>query len=132
MAQCLLLLIKVKTVEGIKVLIIDHDADVINQIKNTFQKHTNFIDIVNIDSDAMIKIINNTYDYYFINYTLKGKCFINMIKEIKTKYKIIVITSDISFENEEEIRSCGITYLLKKPFSNTEITNLMQLDKKQE
>lgn len=130
MAQCLLLLIHMKMSEGINVLIIDNDNIDIDQINNTFQKYSNHIDIVNVDSDAIIKIINNNYDYYFINYNLKGKCFINVIKEIKSKYKIIVITSDNSFENEEEIRACGITYLLKKPFTNTEITNLIQFDKK--
>ncbi|GAI52291.1 unnamed protein product, partial [marine sediment metagenome] len=71
------------------------------------------------------KIKSNDYDYYFISDYINGLNLINLIKEIKKHSKIIVMASDTSFETEEQIRSFGITYLLKKPFSIEEVEELI-------
>lgn len=109
-----------------KIIIIDNDDASIELLNNTFNDYHCKIDNVDNEIDAADKIKLNDYDYYFISDYINGLNLINLIKEIKKQSKIIVMASDTSIEKEEKLRSFGITYLLKKPFSKKEVKELFK------
>ena len=108
-----------------KIIIVDNDNDSIKILNNALNNCYSEIENFNNEKDAVDKIILKYYDYYFISYQVNSLNFINFIKEIKNNLRIIVISSDTSFETEKQIRSLGITYLLKKPFSEKEVRELI-------
>ncbi len=55
---------------------------------------------------------------------MKNKKKLNVI--LNEKAKIIVICGDISLEMERKVRVFGITYLLKFPFADDEISELIK------
>ncbi len=108
-----------------KIIIVDNDDTSVELLNNAFNGYNCRIDNVNNEIDAADKIRVNDYDYYFISDYVNSTNLINLIKEIKQRSKIIVIARDASLETEEQIRSLGITYLLKKPFSKKEVKRLI-------
>lgn len=87
-----------------------------------------FVDIATNVKEAKEKIFIYNYDLYFIaldSNVQKKVNIINYIKNIKTNPKIIAISSGSSLEEQSRIRSYGITYLLKKPYSELEIKRLI-------
>lgn len=108
-----------------KIIIIDNDIKTTNDLKKIFKKHHCEVDNVDNDKDAVDKILLNNYDYYFISTLINGFYLINLIHDIKLNSRIIAMSSDSSIEHEKHIRACGITYLIKKPFSKKEIKQLI-------
>lgn len=113
-----------------KVIIVGNDRRIINLVNKIFTKYNFGIDNVSYGKDAENKIVLNYYDFYFIDIHLDGFRLINLIKNTKENPKIIVMTTDQNIEFERKIRACGITYLLKKPFSEEEIKKLIEHNKK--
>ncbi|MDD5067826.1 MAG: response regulator [bacterium] len=107
------------------VLVIDDDFNTIELIKKVFTHKDYDLDIVYNDKDGLMQVVNNNYAYYFINLSLNGLYLIDLIKNIKSNPRIVVIASNIQFETEKKIRSRGITYLLVKPFEIKEIKDLI-------
>ena len=108
-----------------KIIIIDNDNDSIELLNNALNNGHCEIDNSYNEKEALDKIILNDYDYYFISDQVNYMNFINLIKEKENHPRIIVISSDTSFETEKRIRALGITYLLKKPFSKKEVRELI-------
>ena len=108
-----------------KIIIIDNDAISTKLLNNIFNSYHCKIDNVDNEIDAADKIMLNNYDYYFISDSINSINLINIIKEIKKHSKIVVMSSDTNLKTEEQIRSLGITYLLKKPFSKKEVKELI-------
>lgn len=109
-----------------KIIIIDNDSTSISQLKNILISYKCKVDNVDNDKEAVDKIILNNYDFYFISFPINGCYLISLINTLKQDSKIIAMSDDASLKTEELIRSCGITYLLKKPFSKSEIKQLIE------
>lgn len=105
-------------------IIFDSDETCIQDLDHLLAHDHFWIDKVSDRIEALFKIIYRNYDYYFINMDIEGFYLIDLIKELKQKPKIIAITSEKGFGMERKIRGLGITYLLKKPFSDREISDL--------
>ena len=109
-----------------RIIIVDNDNTSVKLLNNIFHDYHYKMDNANNEIDAADKIKIKDYDYYFISAQIDGANLINLIKDIKQHSKIIVMVKDTNLETEERIRSLGITYLLKKPFTKKEIEELIQ------
>lgn len=108
-----------------KVIIIESEVRNLEHLIDTCNNYKCNIDKAINSIDAVQKIVSNDYDYYFINIDNDGYYLIDLINNSKNSGKIVVMTSNSTCEEEREIRSFGITYLLKTPFSENEIKNLL-------
>lgn len=78
--------------------------------------------------EAVKELVENEYDALILDMYMEeinGKQTISIIKNIKPKMPIIVITGDSSLELEREIRSCGVFYYLVKPFEMKELKEVI-------
>ena len=109
-----------------KIIIVEDDKNCIDLLSNFFKKYDCEVDSVNNEKEAVEKIIAKDYNFYFININIDGYDLIDLIKEVKEAYNIIIMVSDLSMETEKRVRPCGITYLLKKPFLEYELKELVE------
>jgi len=113
----------------IKIIIVENDQYYANLIYSICKKNKYKVDTSDNNFNALDSILTVDYDIYFIdidNAEQRDFYLIKVIKNIKNHYKIIAISSNSDFQWERKIRSLGITYLLKKPFSEKEVKELIQ------
>jgi len=108
-----------------KILLIDSKEKMLKKLQK-LSKNTNInISYVNYGLKAIKKILLNDYDLYFIADEVDKLNLIKLIKEYKSKSKIIICAYNTNQKYEEYIRSYGITYLIREPFSEEELKLLL-------
>ncbi len=113
-----------------KIIVISGDTDSVKRLNNIFKNYK--CEVTNIENnirEAKENILLIDFDFYFIDTLINIEdlsYLIDLIKDLKSNYRIIVISNNISQETEKQIRSYGITYLLKKPILTKEVRELLE------
>lgn len=114
-----------------RVIIIDNDGNQARVLMKILRNLNFTVDMAKTALKASGKFFLNNYDVYFINIdekVIEGMFLIELIRDLKVKEKhfLVAMSNDYSLKVEQLIRSIGVTYLLKKPFSNEEIKMLLK------
>jgi len=113
-----------------KIIVISGDTDSVKRLNNIFKNYK--CEVINVKNNirkAKENILLADFDFYFIDTLIDIEdlsYLIDLIKDLKSKYKIIIMSHNLTQEAERRIRSYGITYLLKKPFSTKEVKELLE------
>lgn len=101
-----------------KVLIVDDETFILELIRD-------FLELKNIDSDmakdpktALELLKKNQYELLLVDKNLQdsqGESLISEIKKLKTKMPIILLTGDLSLD-DDYIRKIGVNDVIFKPF----------------
>ncbi len=108
---------------NIKVLVVDDNQDLVNEIKEYFSDHANInISLEANDGDMALKLIKeyqSDYDVVILDLVMPKKDGLDVLEEMKRlniNKKVIVISSYHSDEMIRKVSSYGIDYFVVKPF----------------
>jgi len=111
-------------------MIVSNNKNFINELNTIFKNYNcKLVKINDNIQDAQKNILLEDFDFYFLDTFMSIEdisYLIDIIKDLKEKYKIIMMSDDIPEEKEKKIRSLGITYLLKEPFFKDEVKELLE------
>ena len=113
---------------NIKVLVVDDNQELVNEIKEYFSDHAKInVSLEANDGEEALKLIKeyqSDYDVVILDLVMPKKDGLDVLEEIE-KYnlnkKIIVISSYNSDEMIRKVSNYGIDYFIVKPF---EMSNL--------
>ena len=113
---------------NIKVLVVDDNQDLVNEIKEYFSDHANInVSLEANDGEKALKLIKecqSDYDVVILDLVMPKKDGLDVLEEIKQynlNKKIIVISSCNSDEMIRKVSNYSIDYFIVKPF---EMSNL--------
>ncbi len=113
----------------IRVLLIDNDKELDNNIIKTFEKDSEIKIVANITSTKeAIKYINNNIDIMLLNYIMPDNDGYYILKYLKENYinKRVIIISDILLNGFNNIfKSYNVDYFLLKPFDLDNLKNII-------
>ena len=108
---------------NIKVLVVDDNQEMVNEIKKYFSDHANInISLEANDGEIALKLIKeyqSDYDIVVLDLVMPKKDGLDVLEEMKRlniNKKVIVISSYHSDEMIRKVSSYGIDYFLVKPF----------------
>ena len=113
---------------NIKVLVVDDNQEMVNEIKKYFSDHANInVSLEANDGDMALKLIKeyqSDYDVVILDLVMPKKDGLDVLEEMKRlniNKKVIVISSYNSDEMIRKVSNYGIDYFVVKPF---EMNNL--------
>ena len=108
---------------NIKVLVVDDNQEMVNEIKEYFSDHANInVSLEANDGDMALKLIKeyqSDYDVVILDLVMPKKDGLDVLEEMKRlniNKKVIVISSYHSDEMIRKVSSYGIDYFVVKPF----------------
>jgi DNA-binding NtrC family response regulator len=110
------------------ILIADDDKFFRDQLSNYFIAGGYDVNAVENGRDAVNALITGNFDALVLDVYMEGISglqTIAIVKKIKPKLPIIIITGDNSLELERKIRSCGVYCYLVKPFEMGELGEII-------
>lgn len=114
----------------VSALIIDDDRNVALALSELLSSL--YIDVIGRESDPLSAIhsfIRNEPDLVFADFSMglsDGFSVLKNIRSVNTDAKIIIITGDVSIETKQTLERLGITNIVYKPFSITDIKNAIK------
>lgn len=114
----------------IKVLIVDDEVDICYFISRSLIKRNITTSVTHTLSDAEKIIEEENPSILLLDNHLPDGLGINFISKVKTKYpnmKVVMITAHDSPQERTKAYSNGANYFLSKPFTLTEINNVVDL-----
>ncbi len=113
---------------NIKVLMIDDNIELINQVKEYFSDHANInVCLEAYDGDEGLKLIKecqSDYDVVILDLIMPKKDGLDVLEEIskiKLNKKIIVVSSYNTDEMIRKVSEYGIDYYMLKPFELSDL-----------
>lgn len=110
------------------IVIASDDPDVANVIVNILGKKDYFMLITNSKLQALWKILNQELRCLIFDFELESESnliFINIIKSIRPRLPIIVLSSDNSPDMIKQLTEAGIFYYALKPLIKDEMEQLI-------
>ena len=108
---------------NIKVLVVDDNQEMVNEIKKYFSDHANInVSLEANDGEIALKLIKeyqSDYDIVVLDLVMPKKDGLDVLEEMKRlniNKKVIVISSYHSDEMIRKVSSYGIDYFVVKPF----------------
>ncbi len=114
--------------DNIKVLMIDDNVELVNQVKEYFSDHANInVCLEAYDGDLGLKLIKeyqSDYDVVILDLVMPKKDGLDVLEEmhkLSINKKVIVISSYNSDEMIRKVSEQGIDYFLLKPFELSDL-----------
>jgi two-component system response regulator AtoC len=103
----------------VNILIADDDKNFGTVLKNELEEEKHTVDVVSDGVEAVLRFINNIYDFVLLDIRmprLNGIDALRIIKNINPLVPVITFSGNAGSEEIEESVKCGAGKCLKKPF----------------
>ena len=106
------------------ILLADDDANFGLTLKRELEEDRHLVDLVANGVEAVLRFINNTYDFVLLDLRmprLGGTDALRIIKNINPNVPTITFSGNAGTAEIEESARCGAAKCLKKPFTIAEL-----------
>lgn len=110
----------------VNILIADDDKNFGTVLKNELEEERHTVDVVSDGVEAVLRFINNIYDFVLLDIRmprLNGIDALKIIKNINPLVPVITFSGNAGSEEIEESVKCGAGKCLKKPFEIAQLKN---------
>lgn len=102
----------------IRVLLVDHDINFLEEVKQYLSSKSNFEVVGVCSNEREFLEVNDMYDTLVLNMLLSDNESLHILDSIKLKNKKVIVTSEfVSEEMMRNINSYNPDYFIKKPMS---------------